>query len=105
VATRDSDRMKEISDLLDISEAIINKLGRIENERPDLLEKVHAGELSVDAAISIINVDGEAVIMPTEDFMGVAYILASAFDQGEITKDEIDGLFNLLEEKLEDTDE
>jgi len=85
--------------------AIIDKIHRIKNERPDLIEKILNGDLTIDAAIGIIKEATETEVIPINDFIVVADILAKGYKQRNVTKDEIDRLFYLLDSKLEPLDE
>ena len=85
--------------------AIIDKIHRIKNERPDLIEKILNGDLTIDAAIGIIKEATETVVILINDFMVVANTLAKAYKQSNVTKEEIDRLFYLLESKIDPLDE
>ena len=89
----------------DAHRVIIDKIHRVKTERPDLIKKILNGDLTIDTAIGIIKNASETEVIPINDFIFVANTLVRGYKQSNVTKDEIDRLFYLLESKLEPLEE
>ncbi len=100
-----SKRVLEIAAMLDVPEAVVDKVRRIKNERPDLLEKIQSGDLSIDSAFKIIQDAAEVVIVPLKDIREAAIRLARAYELGRMTRSDFDELFHHVEIELDRADE
>ena len=100
-----SQRVLEIAAMLDVPKAVVDKIRRIKEERPDLLEKIQAGELSVDDAFKMIQDTAEVVIVPLKDIREAANRLARAYELGRMTRSDFDELFNHIEIQLDKTEQ
>ena len=100
-----SKRVLEIAAMLDVPEAVVDKVRRIKNERPDLLEKIQFGDLSIDSAFKIIQDAAEVVIVPLKDIREAAIRLARAYELGRMTRSDFDELFHHVEIELDRADE
>jgi hypothetical protein len=100
-----SKRVLEIAAMLDIPKAVVDKVRRIKKERPDLLEQIQAGDISIDGAIKIIQYSAEVVIVPLKDLREAAIRLARAYELGRMTRSDFNELFNNIENQLDKTDE
>ena len=100
-----SKRVLEIAAMLDVPKVVVDKIRRIKKERPDLLEKIQAGELSIDGAFKIIQDAAEVVIIPLKNIREAAIRLARAYELGRMTRSDLDELFYNVEIQLAKTDE
>ncbi len=100
-----SKKVLEIADMLDVPKSIVDKIRRIKKERPDLLEQIQAGDLSIDGAFKIIQDAAEVVIVPLKDIREAAIRLARAYELGRMTRKDFDELFYHVEIQLAKTDE
>ena len=100
-----SKRVLEIAAMLDVPKVVVDKTRRIKKERPDLLEKIQAGELSIDGAFKIIQDAAEVVIIPLKNIREAAIRLARAYELGRMTRSDFDELFYNVEIQLAKTDE
>lgn len=100
-----SKKVLEIAAMLDIPKAVVDKVRRIQKERPDLLEQIQAGDISIDAAFRIIQHASEVVIVPLKNLREAAVRLARAYELGRMTRKDFDELFNHIENQLNKTDE
>ena len=79
--------------MLDVPKSVVDKIRRIKKERPDLLEQIQAGDLSIDGAFTIIQDAAEVVIVPLKDIREAAIRLARAYELGRMTRKDFDELF------------
>ena len=100
-----SKRVLEIAAMLDVPKVVVDKIRRIKKERPDLLEQIQAGDLSIDAAFKIIQDAAEIVIIPLKNIREAAIRLARAYELGRMTRSDFDELFYNVEIQLAKTDE
>jgi len=100
-----SQRVLEIAAMLDVPKAVVDKIRRIKEERPDLLEKIQAGELSIDDAFKMIQDTAEVIIVPLKDLREAANRLARAYELGRMTRSDFDELFNHIEIQLDKTEQ
>lgn len=89
----------------DAHRVIIDKIHRVKTERPDLIKKILNGDLTLDGAIGIIKEATETEVIPIKDFIVVTNTLAKGYKQRDVTRDEIDRLFYLLESKIDPLNE
>ena len=100
-----SKKVLEIADMLDVPKSVVDKIRRIKKERPDLLEQIQAGDLSIDGAFKIIQDAAEVIIVPLKDIREAAIRLARAYELGRMTRKDFDELFYHVEIQLAKTDE
>jgi len=100
-----SKKVLEIANMLDVPKSVVDKIRRIKKERPDLLEQIQAGDLSIDGAFKIIQDAAEVVIVPLKDIREAAIRLARAYELGRMTRKDFDELFHHVEIQLAKTDE
>ena len=100
-----SKKVLEIANMLDVPKSVVDKIRRIKKERPDLLEQIQAGDVSIDGAFKIIQDAAEVVIVPLKDIKEAAIRLARAYELGKMTRKDFDELFCHVENQLAKTDE
>ena len=100
-----SKRVLEIAAMLDIPKVVVDKVRRIKKERPDLLEQIQSGDISIDGALRIIQDADEVVVVPLKDLREAAIRLAQAYQLGRMSRSDFDELFNHIEIQLDKTDE
>jgi hypothetical protein len=100
-----SKRVLEIAAMLDIPKVVVDKVRRIKKERPDLLEQIQSGDISIDGALRIIQDAGEVVVVSLKDLREAAIRLAQAYQLGRMSRSDFDELFNHIEIQLDKTDE
>ena len=100
-----SKRVLEIAAMLDIPKVVVDKVRRIKKERPDLLDKIQSGDISIDGALRIIQDAGEVVVVSLKDLREAAIRLAQAYQLGRMSRSDFDELFNHIEIQLDKTDE
>ena len=99
-----SKKVLEIAAMLDVPKVVVDRIRRIKKERPDLLEQIQAGDLSIDAAFKIIQDAAEVVIIPLKNIREAAIRLARAYELGRMTRSDFDELFHNVEIQLAKTD-
>jgi len=99
-----SKRVLEIAAMLDVPKLTVERIRRIKNERPDLLEMIQAGDLSFEAADQIIWKSKQVVIFPLLDMQEAAIRMADAYDHDRISRDSFDAFLHYLEIELDKID-
>jgi hypothetical protein len=99
-----SKRVLEIAAMLDVPKLTVERIRRIKNERPDLLEMIQAGNLSFEAADQIIWQSKQVIIFPLLDMKEAAIVLAKAYEQGKISQSDFKELFYYLKIELKKVD-
>ena len=99
-----SKRVLEIAAMLDVPKSTVDRIRRIKNEHPDLLEKIQAGDLSFEAADQIIWKGKQVIIFPLLDMKEAAIRMAEAYEHGKISRSDFEELFYYLEIELEKVD-
>lgn len=102
--SRCSKRVLEIAAMLNVPKSTVEKIRRIQNQRPDLLEKIQAGELNFEDADRIIWEGKQVIIFPLLDMKEAAIRLAEAYDRGRIFRHSFDELLEYLEIELDKVD-
>jgi hypothetical protein len=100
-----SKRVLEIAAMLDVPKSTVEKIRRIKNERPDLLEQIQAGYVTINKAYMMIWEAKHSIIVPLHDIKECARRLAEAYGEGIIFRSGFDLLFEYLEEELYRVDE
>jgi len=104
MSNRYSKRVLEIAALLEVPKAVVDHVRRIKKERPDLLEQIQAGYLSIDGAIRIIQDARETIIFPIRDLKEAAFRIAKLYGEGSFFLEDIDEFFRYLQVEIENVD-
>jgi hypothetical protein len=99
-----SKKVLEIAAMLDVPKSTVEKIRRITNERPDLLEQIQAGDLSFEAADQIIWKSKQVIVFPLLDMKEAAIRMADAYDRGVIFRDSFDEFLHYLGIELDKID-
>jgi len=104
MSNRYSKRVLEIAALLEVPKAVVDHVRRIKKERPDLLEQIQAGYLSIDGAIRIIQDASETIIFPIRDLKEAAFRIAKLYGEGSFFLEDINEFFRYLQVEIENVD-
>jgi len=104
MSNRYSKRVLEIAALLEVPKAVVDHVRRIKKERPDLLEQIQAGYLSIDGAIRIIQDARETIIFPIRDLKEAAFRIAKLYGEGSFGWEDIETFFSYLQVEMENVD-
>jgi len=104
MSNRYSKRVLEIAALLEVPKAVVDHVRRIKKERPDLLEQIQAGYLSIDGAIRIIQDARDTIIFPIRDLKEAAFRIAKLYGEGSFFLEDIDEFFRYLQVEIENVD-
>jgi hypothetical protein len=104
MSNRYSKRVLEIASLLEVPKAVVDHVRRIKKERPDLLEQIQAGYLSIDGAIRIIQDARETIIFPIRDLKEAAFRIAKLYGEGSFFLEDIEEFFRYLQVEIENVD-
>ena len=104
MGSQHSKKVLEIAAMLDVPKSTVDKIRRIKNERPDLLEMIQAGNLSFEAADQIIWKSKQVIILPLLDMKEAAIRMSEAYEQGKISRPDFEELFYYLEIELKEVD-
>ena len=99
-----SKRVLEIAALLEVPKTVVDRVRRIKKERPDLLEQIQAGYLSIDGAIRIIQDARDTIIFPIRDLKEAAFRIAKLYGEGSFFLEDIDEFFRYLQVEIENVD-
>jgi hypothetical protein len=86
-----SKKVLEVAALLDVPKSTVENIRKIKKERPDLLEKIQEGQLSIDGAMRVISASKDVIIFPLHDMKEATRLIMEAHNHGKI------GWFNILE--------
>ena len=104
MSNRYSKRVLEIAALLEVPKAVVDHVRRIKKERPDLLEQIQAGYLSIDGAIRIIQDARDTIIFPIRDLKEAAFRIAKLYGEGSFFLEDIEEFFRYLQVEIENVD-
>ena len=99
-----SKRVLEIAALLEVPKTVVDRVRRIKKERPDLLEQIQAGYLSIDGAIRIIQDARDTIIFPIRDLKEAAFRIAKLYGEGSFFLEDINEFFRYLQVEIENVD-
>jgi hypothetical protein len=99
-----SKRVLEIAALLEVPKTVVDRVRRIKKERPDLLEQIQAGYLSIDGAIRIIQDARDTIIFPIRDLKEAAFRIAKLYGEGSFFLEDIEEFFRYLQVEIENVD-
>ena len=99
-----SKRVLEIAALLEVPKTVVDRVRRIKKERPDLLEQIQAGYLSIDGAIRIIQDARETIIFPIRDLKEAAFRIAKLYGEGSFGWEDIETFFHYLKVEMGNVD-